>query len=114
MALIFCAIEIIAGLMPTYWAYAAVLPVMGLATLLTLTAANASIQMEVAPAVAGPGDGALHDVVAGRYADRCADPRLDREIFGPRWTLIGGGAAAAAGVLISALVIARRVEKRSI
>ena len=49
MALIFCAIEIVAGLMPTYWAYAAVLPLMGLATLLTLTAANASIQMEVAP-----------------------------------------------------------------
>ena len=40
-------IEVVAGLMPTYWTYAAVLPVIGLAALLTLTAANASVQLGV-------------------------------------------------------------------
>ena len=114
MALIFCAIEIVAGLMPTYWAYAAVLPLMGLATLLTLTAANASIQMEVAPQLRGRVMALYMMLLLGGTPIGAPILGWVGEIFGPRWTLIGGGAAAAVGVLISALVIARRVEKRSI
>ena len=49
MGLGFGAVEIVAGLMPTYAAYAAILRCMGLAALLTLTAANASVQLEVDP-----------------------------------------------------------------
>jgi MFS family permease len=110
MALIFCAIEIVAGLMPTYWAYAAVLPVMGLATLLTLTGANATIQMEVAPQLRGRVMALYLMLLLG--GTPIGAPLLGwiGEIFGPRWTLIGGGAAAAAGVLISALLIARRAS----
>jgi hypothetical protein len=38
MAVVFGLIEIAAGLMPSYLTYAAILPVLGLAALLTLTA----------------------------------------------------------------------------
>ena len=55
MATLFGAIEIVAGLMPTYATYAAVLPIMGLAALLTMTASNASVQMGVAPHLRGRG-----------------------------------------------------------
>ena len=53
MACTFAMVEIAAGLMPTYAWYAAVLPVLGLTTLLTLTAANASIQLGVEPRLRG-------------------------------------------------------------
>ena len=53
MACVFALVEVVAGLMPTYAAYAAALPVLGLATLLTLTAANASIQCGVEPRLRG-------------------------------------------------------------
>ena len=112
MALTFCLVEIIAGLMPTYWAYAAVLPVMGLTTLLTLTAANATIQMEVDPRLRGRVMALYMMLLLGGTPIGAPILGWIGEIFGPRWTLIGGGAAAAVGVLVSALVIARRVERK--
>jgi MFS family permease len=112
MALVFCAIEIVAGLMPTYWAYAAVLPIMGLATLLTLTAANTTIQMEVAPQLRGRVMALYMMLLLGGTPIGAPILGWVGEVLGPRWTLIGGGAAAAVGVLLSALLVARRVEKR--
>ena len=53
MALAFAVVEIVAGLMPTYATYAAILPLMGLVALLTLTAANASVQLGAAPHLRG-------------------------------------------------------------
>ena len=65
---VFGAAEVVAGLMPTYWSYAAVLPLMGLAVLLTLTAANATVQLDVDAGAAGTGDGAVRDRADGRNA----------------------------------------------
>ena len=73
---LFALVEIVAGLMPTYAWYAAVLPVLGLTTLLTLTAANASIQLGVEPRLRGSGDGALSHAAAGWHAARCPDSGL--------------------------------------
>ena len=91
MAVVFGAVEVVAGLMPTYWTYAAVLPVLGLAALLTLTAANASVQLRV--------DSALRGRVMALYmmlllgGTPIGAPLLGwvGEAFGARWTLIGGG-----------------------
>ena len=92
MALIFSAIEIAAGLMPTYWAFAAMLPLMGLATLLTLTAANASIQMGVDPQLRGRVMALYMMLLLGGTPIGAPILGWIGEIFGPRWTLIGGGA----------------------
>ena len=108
MALVFGVIEIVAGLMPTYWSYAATLPVMGLAALLTLTASNASVQLGVAPELRGRVMALYAMVLMG--GTPIGSPILGwvGEAFGPRWTLIGGGGVTEIGVLISVAVLAKR------
>jgi MFS family permease len=81
MACVFAAVEVAAGLMPSYASYAAVLPVLGLTTLLTLTAANASIQLGVEPRLRGR--------VMALYL----------------MLLMGGGVLTALGVLLSAALL---------
>jgi MFS family permease len=108
MALVFGLIEVAAGLMPTYWSYAAILPVMGLAALLTLTASNAAVQLGVAPELRGRVMALYAMVLMG--GTPIGSPILGwvGEAFGPRWTLIGGGALTVIGVLVSVAVLARR------
>jgi MFS family permease len=108
MALVFGLVEILAGLMPTYWTYAAILPVLGLAALLTLTAANASLQLGVDPQLRGRVMALYAMVLMG--GTPIGSPILGwvGEVFGPRWTLIGGGGLTVLGVLLSAALIARR------
>ena len=108
MGLGFGAVEIVAGLMPTYWAYAAVLPVMGLAALLTLTAANASVQLEVDPALRGRVMALYATVLMGGTPIGAPVIGWVGQTFGPRWTLIGGGALTVLGVALAALWLARR------
>ncbi|MBA3529007.1 MAG: MFS transporter, partial [Propionibacteriaceae bacterium] len=85
-ALAFGLIEVAAGLMPTYWSYAAVLPIMGLAALLTLTASNASIQLGVDPQLRGRVMALYAMVLMG--GTPIGSPILGwvGEVFGPRWT----------------------------
>jgi MFS family permease len=108
MALVFGVIEVVAGLMPTYWSYAATLPVMGLAALLTLTASNAAVQLGVAPELRGRVMALYAMVLMG--GTPIGSPILGwvGEAFGPRWTLIGGGALTVIGVLVSVAVLAHR------
>ena len=112
MALVFAAIEVVAGLMPTYWSYAAVLPLLGLAALLTLTAANASIQLGVDPQLRGRVMALYMMLLLGGTPIGAPILGWLGELFGPRWTLIGGGAAAAAGVLISGALLWYRRHRR--
>jgi len=108
MALTFGVVEVAAGLMPTYWSYAAVLPVLGLTALLTLTAANASVQMNVDPQLRGRVMALYMMVLMG--GSPLGAPVLGwvGETFGARWTLIGGGALSTLGVLLCVALLARR------
>ena len=112
MALAFGAIEVVAGLMPTYATFAAVLPVMGLACLLTLTAANASVQLRVDPALRGRVMALYATVLLGGTPIGAPIIGWVGEAFGPRWTLIGGGALTMLGVALTALLLARAAERR--
>jgi len=107
-ALAFGLIEVLSGLMPTYWTYAATLPVMGLAALLTLTASNASVQLGVDPALRGRVMALYAMVLMG--GTPIGSPILGwvGQVFGPRWTLIGGGALTVLGVLVTVALLARR------
>ncbi|HEX6758702.1 MAG TPA: MFS transporter, partial [Propionibacteriaceae bacterium] len=101
MAITFGVVEMATGLAPSYLAYAATLPVMGFVTLLTLTAANASIQLGVDPGLRGRVMALYIMVLMG--GTPIGSPILGwlGETMGPRWTLIGGGAAAVLGVVAS-------------
>lgn len=113
MAVTFGLVEIVVGLMPTYWTYAAALPVLGLVALLTLTASNASIQLGVDPAIRGRVMALYAMVLMGGTPIGSPIIGWVGEVFGPRWTLIGGGALTALGVLISAAVLGHRQAARS-
>lgn len=108
MAMVFGAVEIVAGLMPSYATYAAVLPIMGLAALLTMTASNASVQMGVAPHLRGRVMALYAMVLMGGTPIGAPLIGWVGQAFGPRWTLIGGGALTIAGVLFAVLFIAHR------
>ncbi len=107
MALVFAAVEIVVGTMPTYWSYAAVLPIMGLVSLSTLTAANACVQMGVESRFRGRVMAIYAMLLMG--GTPIGAPLLGwvGQAFGARWTLIGGGGITLIGVAVSALVLAR-------
>ena len=70
--------EIVAGLLPSYLAFALFAPVIGFSTITLLNSSNATMQMSSDPELRGPGDGALHDRRHGRYAAGRAGHRPDR------------------------------------
>ena len=113
-ALAFGAVEAVAGLMPTYATFAAILPVMGLACLLTLTAANASVQLRVDPALRGRVMAIYATVLMGGTPIGSPIIGWVGEAFGPRWTLIGGGGLTMLGVALTALLVARAAERRTL
>jgi MFS family permease len=108
MAVVFGLIEIAAGLMPSYATYAAILPVLGLAALLTLTAANASVQMNVDPRLRGRVMALYMMVLMGGTPIGAPILGWVGQAFGARWTLIGGGALSVLGVLLCVALLARR------
>lgn len=111
MAITFGVVEMATGLAPSYLAYAATLPVMGFVTLLTLTAANASIQLGVDPGLRGRVMALYIMVLMG--GTPIGSPILGwlGETMGPRWTLIGGGAAAVLGVVASVVFMRIRMQR---
>ena len=111
MALTFGLVEIATGLAPSYLTYAAILPMLGFVTLLTLTAANASVQLGVDPSLRGRVMALYIMVLMG--GTPIGSPILGwlGETMGPRWTLIGGGAATVVGVLASVLVLELRSRR---
>jgi len=111
-ALAFGAIEVTAGLMPTYLTFAILTPLMGLAALTMITSANAFMQLHT--------DGHVRGRVMALYlmifmgGTPVGAPLIGwvGEEFGARWTLIGGGAISFVGVAIAALVFLRMASRR--
>jgi MFS family permease len=94
--------------MPSYFWYAVSLPPVGIASMTTMNAANATMQLSVAPAMRGRvmslylavffGGTPIGSPVVGWLADQ----------YGPRWSLIGGGSVTAVAAALAALWLARR------
>ncbi|MGI8457747.1 MAG: MFS transporter [Propionibacteriaceae bacterium] len=110
MAVAFGLIEIVAGLMPTYGTYAAVLPLLGLAALLTMTASNACIQMGVDPQLRGRVMALYATLLMGGTPIGAPILGWVGQTFGARWTLIGGGALTALGALTVAILLANKLD----
>jgi MFS family permease len=111
MAALFGVMEIASGLAPSYVAYAATLPLLGLVTLLTLTAANASIQLGVDSLRRGRVMALYIMVLMG--GTPLGSPILGwiGETMGARWTLIVGGAATLLGIAVSVLALRGRLRQ---
>ncbi len=107
-AVAFCLAEIVAGLAPTYAAFAVWLPLVGISALTLITAANATMQLAVAPEMRGRVAALYMMIFMGGTPIGAPIVGWVGETFGARWTLIGGGAVALVGTLAAAAVFARR------
>jgi MFS family permease len=101
-------IEILAGLMPTYWSFFALLVPFGFATLMFSTAANTTVQLAASPAMRGRVMALYLIVFMG--GTPLGSPFIGwiAEVAGPRWSLITGGVASASAAVVAALYLARR------
>ena len=108
----FAAVEVVAGLMPTYVTFLAVLPLCGVAALTFITAAQSYLQLGVPPALRGRVMGIYTLVFFGGSPVGAPVLGWVADSFGPRWGLVGGGALAAAGVLAATAVVLRRTHSR--
>jgi MFS family permease len=106
-ALSFGAAEIVAGLLPSYLAFAVWTPVLGLASLTMITSANASFQLSVAPAMRGRAMALYLMVFMGGTPIGSPIVGWVGQTFGARWTLVGGGAATLLGTLLAVVVFSR-------
>ena len=104
--------QFVVGMAPNYLAYAAALPIMGFATLLTLTAGNASIQLGVDPRLRGRVMALYIMVLMG--GTPIGSPILGwiGQVMGARWTLIGGGAVTVLGVAATVMIMQLSQRRR--
>jgi MFS family permease len=106
-ALVFGVSEVVAGVLPSYLAFAVWTPVIGIASLTMITAANATFQMSVAPHMRGRVMALYMMVFMGGTPIGSPIVGWVGEVFGARWTLIGGGVATIAGTALAVVVFSR-------
>ncbi|GAB2744452.1 MFS transporter [Nocardioides pakistanensis] len=106
-ALAFGIAEVISGLMPSYLTFALWTPVIGITALTMITAANTTIQMTVTPELRGRVMALYMMIFMGGTPLGSPIVGWVGEVFGARWTLIGGGAVTVLGTLFAVAVFSR-------
>jgi MFS family permease len=98
------------ALMPTYTWYAIMLPPAGMAALTMMTAANATLQLAVAPAMRGRVMALYLMVFAGGTPIGAPIIGWMADHYGPRWSLLFGGAITFTAAVGATAVLARRAS----
>ena len=106
-AVAFGLIEMVAGLMPSYLTFALITPLLGFTALTMITAANATVQLSVAPMMRGRVMALYMMIFMGGTPVGAPIVGWIGDAFGPRWTLIGGGGMTVLGTLFAAAVFSR-------
>ena len=106
-ALSFAVIEVAAGLMPTYLTFALMTPLLGLAALTMITAANTFVQLHTEPGMRGRVMALYMMIFIGGTPLGAPLIGWIGEVAGARWTLIVGGIATFVGVSVASLVYLR-------
>jgi MFS family permease len=106
-AVAFGATEIVAGLLPSYITFAIWTPVIGLASLTMITAANAGFQTSVDPIMRGRAMALYMMIFMGGTPIGAPIVGWVGQSFGARWTLIGGGVATILGTVLAVVVFSR-------
>jgi MFS family permease len=111
-ALVFGILEIVTGLMPTYWSFFAMLVPTGAAVLTFTTATNATLQARTSPAMRGRVMALYILVFLGGTPFGAPVIGWLATVLGPRSSLLIGGAVTVLGALAAtaALARARRVR----
>jgi MFS family permease len=106
-AVLFGIAEVVAGLLPTFLTFALWTPVLGLTALTMITAANATVQLSVAPMMRGRVMALYMMIFMGGTPVGAPIVGWIGETFGARWTLIGGGGMTVLGTLFAVAVFSR-------
>jgi len=106
-AVAFGTLVVVAGLMPSYLLFAAILPLCGFAALTVITAANAFVQLAADPQVRGRVMALYLAIFMGGTPIGAPLLGAVAEAFGARWTLVGGGLLTVLGTVIATAVFAR-------
>jgi MFS family permease len=109
----FGAAEIVAGLMPTYVAFALMCPLIGFFTLTMLNSANATMQLESAPALRGRVMALYMTIVMGGTPIGSPIIGWVGQTLGARWTLLVGGLLTIAGAGLAAALFGRPSRERA-
>jgi MFS family permease len=111
-AMVFGAAEVVAGVLPSYVAFAVWMPVLGLSALTMITAANTMMQVSTAPALRGRVAALYLMVFMGGTPIGAPVVGWVGEAFGARWTLVGGGLITLVGVGLASVVYLARDRAR--
>jgi MFS family permease len=106
-ALAFGVLEVVAGLMPTFWSFLALLVPTGLALLMFTTTANSTTQLGTTYAVRGRVMGLYMLVFLGGAPLGSPLVGWAAEQFGARMSLIAGGLVSVLAAVVAALLLAR-------
>ncbi len=109
-AVVFGLLEILVGLAPTYGWYLIALPPAGMAALTAMTAANATLQLSVAPAMRGRVMALYIAVLFGGTPVGAPIVGWLAQEYGPRCPLIVGGALTALSALTAGALLGRRAN----
>lgn len=106
-ALIFGVLDLVTGLMPTYWTYLLVLLPTGVAVISFTTAANASVQLGSASDMRGRVMGIYMLVFLGGSPIGAPLTGWTAQEFGTQLSLVAQGAISIAGTVLVAVLVAR-------
>jgi MFS family permease len=104
----FGALEVLCGLMPSYWTFLAMLIPTGFAAMTFITAANSTMQLGATAAMRGRVMAIYMMVFLGGTPIGAPIIGVLAQAVGPRWSLLGGGSISLIATIVIAYVIARR------
>jgi MFS family permease len=108
----FGLLEVLSGLMPTFWSFLAMLVPTGLALLMFSTTANSTTQLGTTPAVRGRVMGLYMLVFLGGAPLGSPLTGWLAEQFGARMSLIAGGVISAVAAVVVAVLLAHTSGQR--
>jgi MFS family permease len=111
-AVVFGVVEIVIGLMPTYGTFVLMTPLVGVASLTTITAANTVMQLTTPDELRGRVMALYMTVFIGGTPLGAPLIGWIGEAYGARWTLIVGGILSVFGTLLCTAIFARRMRRR--
>jgi MFS family permease len=106
-ALAFAVAEILAGVLPTYLAFAIWTPAIGIFSITMANAANATVQLSVSPIMRGRVMALYMMIFMGGTPLGAPIVGWVGQNFGARWTLIGGGVATILGTMLAVFIFSR-------
>src|SRR5215213_1384861 len=113
-ALVFSLMTIAIGLMPSYLTFVLATPLLGITAMTTITSANTTVQLTVPTELRGRVMALYLMVFMG--GTPIGSPLLGAvaELFGARWSLVGGGLASGIGTLLSLALFVRAARSRGV